>query len=73
LNMVGEQRACAVVYAAAFATNIAICVALIPFFGVAGAAIAISAAMVLESVLLFWVTKQRLGLHVFIWRPKRKP
>jgi len=29
--------------------------------------------MVLESVLLFWVTKQRLGLHVFIWRPKRKP
>jgi len=73
LNMVGEQRACAVVYAAAFATNIVLCVALIPFFGVAGAAIAISAAMVLESVLLFWVTKQRLGLHVFIWRPKRKP
>jgi O-antigen/teichoic acid export membrane protein len=73
LNMVGEQRACALVYAAAFATNIALCIALIPFFGVAGAAIAISAAMILESVLLFWVTKQRLGLHVFIWRPKMKP
>jgi O-antigen/teichoic acid export membrane protein len=72
LNMVGEQRACALVYAAAFATNILICVALIPFFGVAGAAIAISAAMILESVLLFWVTKMRLGLHVFIWRPKQK-
>jgi O-antigen/teichoic acid export membrane protein len=70
LNMVGEQRACARVYAAAFITNIALCVILIPLFGVAGAAIAISAAMMLESVLLFWVTRRRLGLHVFIWRPK---
>jgi O-antigen/teichoic acid export membrane protein len=72
LNMVGEQRACAMVYAAAFATNITLCVVLIPLFGVAGAAIAISAAMILEAILLFWVTRQRLGLHVFIWRPKIK-
>ena len=64
LNMVGEQRACAVVYAAAFAANIALCVMLIPLFGVAGAAIAISGAMVLEAALLFGVAKQRLGLHV---------
>jgi O-antigen/teichoic acid export membrane protein len=70
LNMVGEQRACAVVYLAAFLGNIALCVVLIPIFGVAGAAIAISGAMVLEAVLLFVVTKERLGLHVFIWRPK---
>ncbi len=70
LNMVGEQRACAVVYAAAFLTNIALCVVLIPLFGVAGAAVAISAAMILEAVLLFAVTKERLGLHVFVWRPK---
>jgi O-antigen/teichoic acid export membrane protein len=70
LNMVGEQRVCAMVYATAFATNIALCVALIPHFGVAGAAIAISAAMIVESVLLFLVTKWRLGLHVFIWRPR---
>lgn len=71
LNMVGEQRACAVVYASAFATNIALCLVLIPLFGVAGAAIAISGAMVLEAGLLFGVSKQRLGLHVFIWRPSR--
>jgi O-antigen/teichoic acid export membrane protein len=71
LNMVGEQRACAVVYAAAFFANIASCVVLIPLFGVAGAAIAISGAMILESVLLYGVTKQRLGLHVFIWRPAK--
>jgi O-antigen/teichoic acid export membrane protein len=69
--MVGEQRACAVVYAAAFATNIALCLVLIPLFGVAGAAIAISGAMVLEAALLYGVAKERLGLHVFIWRPSR--
>ena len=69
LNMVGEQRVCALVYAAAFVINHrAVRLLLIPLFGVAGAAIAISIAMILESVLLFFVTKQRLGLHVFIWR-----
>jgi len=35
--MVGEQRACAVVYASAFAANIALCVVLIPLFGIAAA------------------------------------
>ena len=70
LNMVGEQRACAVVYGAAFSCNIALCVVLIPLFGAAGAAVAISAAMILEAVLLFCVARGRLGLHGFIWRPK---
>jgi O-antigen/teichoic acid export membrane protein len=70
LNMVDEQRACAVVYASAFAANIALCVVLIPLFGVAGAAVAISGAMLLEAALLYGVAKQRLGLHVFVWRPK---
>ena len=73
LNMVGEQRACAVVYGSAFAVNIALCVLLIPLFGVAGAAVAISGAMILEAALLFGVAKQRLGLHVFVWRPARNP
>ena len=70
LNMVGEQRACAVVYASAFAVNIALCVVLIPPFGVAGAACAISGAMMLEAALLYGAARQRLGLHGFIWRPK---
>src|SRR5260370_8837180 len=67
LNMVGEQRACAFVYAGAFTFNIVACVVLIPRLGIHGAAIATSAAVLVESVLLFWVTKRRLGLHVFIW------
>jgi O-antigen/teichoic acid export membrane protein len=68
LNMVGEQRACALVYGGAFLFNIAACVVLIPRLGIHGAAIATSAAILVESILLFWVTKRRLGLHVFIWK-----
>ena len=40
---------------------------LIPRFGLSGAAIATSTAVLIESLLLFIVTKRRLGLHVFIW------
>ena len=67
LNMLGEQRACALVYAVAFATNLTLCVLLIPPFGALGAAIATAAAVLVESILLFFVTKRRLGLHVFVW------
>ena len=40
LSIVGEWRACALVYCAAFALNFGLCIALIPFFGSTGAAIA---------------------------------
>ncbi len=68
LNMVGEQKACAAIYASAFIANVALCFLLIPRFGLYGAAIAISTAMLIESALLFLVTKRKLGLHVFVWR-----
>jgi O-antigen/teichoic acid export membrane protein len=67
LNMLGEQRICALVYAGAFAVNIGLCFALIPHFGMAGAAGATAGALVIESILLFMVTRHRLGFHVFIW------
>jgi O-antigen/teichoic acid export membrane protein len=67
LNMLGEQRACSKVYAGALALNICLCFVLIPRFGGAGAAIATSSALVAESVLLFFVTKRRLGLHMFVF------
>jgi O-antigen/teichoic acid export membrane protein len=67
LNMLGEQRACALVYAFAFAVNLGLCILLIPRFGATGAAIATSCAVLAESTLLFFVTKRRLGLHVLIW------
>jgi O-antigen/teichoic acid export membrane protein len=71
LNMLGQQKACAAVYAATLAANIIGCLVLIPRYRALGAAIAMSLALVIESVLLFIVTKRRLGLHVFIWRPAR--
>lgn len=67
LNMVGEQRICAVVYASAFVFNLVLCLLLVKRFGPLGAAIATASALVLESILLFVVTKRRLGLHVFVW------
>ena len=67
LNMLGEQRACAAVYATAFALNVVLCIVLIPRLGVDGAAIATSTALIAESAMLFAVTRRRLGLHVFIW------
>lgn len=66
LNMLGAQRACAVVYATAFAINLVGCVLLVPHIGIMGAAVATSSAIVFESVALYVVTKRRLGLHVFI-------
>jgi O-antigen/teichoic acid export membrane protein len=67
LNMVGEQFACAMVYAAAFATNLILCLLLIPRLGLFGAACATATAIVVESSLLFLVVKWRLGLRVFVF------
>ena len=67
LNMLGEQRICALVYAAAFGVNIVLCIVLIPYLGMLGAAIATASALVTESALLFTATRQRLGFHVFVW------
>ncbi|HEY0568702.1 MAG TPA: oligosaccharide flippase family protein [Xanthobacteraceae bacterium] len=72
LNMLDEQRICATVYAVAVAANLILCCLLIPPHGIEGAAVSTSAAFLLESVLLFWVTKRRLGLHVFIFRRRAK-
>jgi len=67
LNMLGEQRVCAMVYAGAFAINLGLCIILIPRFGPAGAASATATALIVESIFLFVVTRNRLGFHVFIW------
>jgi O-antigen/teichoic acid export membrane protein len=68
LNMVGEQRLCAFIYASAFVLNLVLCFVLIPHMGLYGAATATACAMLLESGMLFFVTRKKLGLHVFIWR-----
>jgi O-antigen/teichoic acid export membrane protein len=66
LNMLGERKQCAAIYAGAFAVNLTLCVILIPRIGIEGAGIATSAAIVAESIALYIVAKRRLGYHVFI-------
>lgn len=70
LNMLGQQRICAVAYAAAFTVNIVGCVILSPVYGGIGAACATTGAFLVESVLLFLIARRRLGLHMFVWRPR---
>ena len=64
LNMLGHQHICALAYALAFVMNVVLCVVLVPRFGGHGAAAATSISLAFETVLLFWIVRQRLGLHV---------
>jgi O-antigen/teichoic acid export membrane protein len=67
LNMLGQQRACALVYASAFGINVALCLLLIPHFGAIGAAVAIASALIVETLSLALVARHKLGFNVFIW------
>ena len=65
LNMLGLQNMCALAYAAAFVINLVMCFVLVPRFGGYGAAAATTIALIIETALLFWITRSRLDLHVF--------
>lgn len=66
LNMLGERKQCAAIYAGAFVINLVLCVILIPRIGIEGAAAATSTALIVESIMLYIVARWRLGFHVFI-------
>ena len=71
LIMLDQYYACTVIYAAAFAVNVTLCVVLIPHIGPVGAAVSMATALTIESALLFFVTKRRLGYHIFVFaRPR---
>ena len=65
LTMAGKQGLCVWLYLAALATNIALNVILIPLYGLAGAAIATAAAMMVEAVLLHIAVRSSLGIVLF--------
>ena len=58
-------------YALAFAMNLALCILLVPRYGGHGAAAATSIALTFETVLLFWIVRTRLGLHVLAFGKHR--
>ena len=72
LNMLGERKQCAGVYALAFAINLGLCIVLIPRLGIEGAAVSTSTALIVELILLYFMTRRRLGHHVFILRHAKR-
>ncbi len=72
LSMLGQQRVCVFVYAAALVFNIAASVTLVPRYGGVGAATATASAFMVETALLFWLANKRLGLHLFTWHSRSR-
>ena len=62
LNVLDQQRACALVLMSAAALNIALNIALIPWLGLAGAAIATATAFTILAAILFVIARRRLGI-----------
>ena len=74
LNMLGEQKLCAIVLAATAVLNVGLALLLVPRLGLAGAALATTTALVSGAVLNTLVARHRLGIEVSVWsRWRRQP
>lgn len=65
LAMSGRQKICTFIYAFVVVCIIGLNFALIPIYGINGAAMATSGAMIVESILLLIVVKMQLGIFMF--------
>ena len=68
LNMLGEQNRCAAVLSFSALLNIALNFALIPVYGIHGAAAATALSVASAAIALYLVAKRRLGLDICIWK-----
>lgn len=68
LNMLGEQALCATVLFASAVLNVALCFALVPHWGLVGAAMATSISLVMAAVMNSIVVWRRLEIEIAIWR-----
>lgn len=66
LSMSGHQRLCALIYASTFVVNVALNLVLIPWLGLAGAALATSLAILFEATCLAIAALRTLNVHTFI-------
>ena len=73
LNMLGEQGLCAVVLVVSAVLDVALSFALVPAFGMLGAAAATSAALVTAALMNYIVARRRLELEISIWASLRSP
>ncbi|MDQ7007966.1 MAG: flippase [Acidobacteriota bacterium] len=76
MNVTGHQNLNAVVYGSSAALNVLLNILLLPRYGVAGGAAAMTATMILWNVLLVWIVARRLRLHPSIfsaWRNHGRP
>ncbi len=69
LIMSGYQKQIALVYGVSLAVNILLNFVLIPHYGAIGAAAATALAVVVETIALWLMAKQKMGLNTFIWQP----
>lgn len=68
LNMLGEQALCATVLAASAVVNIALNFALVPVWGLVGAATATSISLMMAALMNYVVVWRRLEIEIAIWR-----
>ncbi len=66
LNMSGNQKSCAVIYGATFAVNVGLNFFLIPRFGLMGAALGTSLAILFEATCLTLTAHKKLQVQTFV-------
>jgi len=72
LNMLGEQVLCASVLMTTAIMNIALNFALVPAFGLMGAASATALSLVMAALMNYVVARRRLDIEIGIWKNLRK-
>jgi O-antigen/teichoic acid export membrane protein len=72
MNMLGEERACAVTCVVALFLNVILNFALIPSFGLIGAAVATAVSVGIRSLILTYLVKRKLGLDIAFWLPTKR-
>jgi O-antigen/teichoic acid export membrane protein len=72
LNMLGQQRICAAVLVTTAVLSVALNFALVPAFGLIGAATATSVSLVAAALMNYLAVSRRLEIEIAVWRNFRK-
>ncbi|MBL8575407.1 MAG: lipopolysaccharide biosynthesis protein [Hyphomicrobiaceae bacterium] len=67
LVMAGQQKVCAIIYSAVLLINLGLNFALVPGYGLYGAATATSLAILVEVLMLIVATRRTLDINVFVF------